>query len=119
MLDVDNRIAGLQHALTDNLSRSLACAVAKHRVLKWDSRLAEAEVDAVIQDLSAAAQGAEQPTSQQADVNVQELLLVANTMLPWSRLHADYELESTVLFVKQLYESDAGVHSTGELPEVA
>lgn len=118
MLDVDNRIAGLQCMLTSDLSKSLPGAIAKHRVMKWDSSLNEEQVAGVMCDLSVIKEG-EQPGSLPADVNVQQLLLVASTMLPWSCLHAYYQLESTLLFIKQIYESDSGVHSTGGLPEVA
>ena len=114
ILDVDNRMAGLQRILTSDLSKSLPITIAKHRVMKWDSSLDEGQVAGVMHDLSVS-KGGEQP----ADVDVQQLLLVASTMLPWSCLHAYYELESTVSFVKQIHETDSGVHSTGGLPEVA
>ena len=117
MLDVDNRIAGLQRILTSDLSKSLPTAIAKHQVMKWDSSLNEEQVAGVMHDLSVSKAG-EQPGSIPANVDVQQLLVVASTMLPWSCLHAYYELESTMLFVKQIHETDSGVHSTGGLPEV-
>ena len=118
MLDVDNRIGGLQRMLTNDLSKSLPSAIAKHRVMKWDSSLKEEQVAGVMCDLSVIKEG-EQPGSLPADVDVQQLLVVASTMLPWCCLHAYYELEGTLLFVKQILESDSGVHSSGGLPEVA
>lgn len=119
MLDVDSRIAGLQRLFTDDLSRSVSMGTAKHRVMQWDSSLDEAEVQGVVCDASVSQGDAEQPMGQQADVDVHQLLLAASTLLPWSRLHAFYELESTLLFVQQIHENDAGIHSTGGLPEVA
>ena len=120
MLDVDTRIASLQRILTSDGSQSLPSAVAKHRVMKWDSSLDESEVAGVMHDVSTRKQE-EQPgrIPGPADVDAQQLLLVASTMLPWCRLHAYYELESTLLFVKQIHETDSGLHSTGGLPEVA
>ena len=118
MLDVDNRMAGLQRILTSDLSKSLPSAIVKHRVMKWDSSLDEDKVAGVMRDLSVSKEG-DQPGSVPADVDVQQLLLVTSTILPWSRLHTYYELESTLLFVKQIHETDSGLHSTGGLPEVA
>lgn len=118
MLDVDNRIASLQRVLTSDLSQSLPSAVAKHRIMKWDSSLDEEQVAGVMHDVSISEQE-KRPGSVPADVDVQQLMLVASTMLPWCRLHAYYELESTLLFVKHIHETDSGLHSTGGLPEVA
>ena len=119
MLDVDSRIASLQRLFTNDSSKSVSMDTAQHRVMKWDGSLDEAEVQGVLSDASVSPEDAKQPLSQQSDVDVHQLLLVASTMLPWSRLHTFYELESTLLFVKQIHETDAGIHSTGELPEVA
>lgn len=113
MLDIDNRFASLQRILTSDMSGSLPASIAKHRVLKWDSSIKEAVVEGFMHDLLYSNDPAKQLNSSSADVDVKEL------MAPWLRLHGFYELESTLMFVKQLHESDIGIHSTGELPDVA
>lgn len=119
MLDVDNRFANLQRTLTSDLSASLPASIAKHRVLKWDSSITEAEVEGVMHDMMLSNSAANQLPSLSADVDVKALIAVVSTMTPWPRLHAFYELESTLMFVRQIHESDGGIHSAGELPEVA
>ncbi|KAA6423684.1 MAG: hypothetical protein FRX49_06255 [Trebouxia sp. A1-2] len=119
MLDIDNRFANLQRTLTSDLSASLPASIAKHRVLKWDSSITEAEVEGVMHDMLLSNNAANQLSSVSADVDVKALIAVVSTMTPWPRLHAFYELESTLLFVRQIHESDGGMHSAGELPEVA
>ena len=116
MLDVDNRFASLQRILTSDMSEGLPASIAKSRVLKWDSSISEMEVAGVMHDLLSSMDAASHSS---ADVDVHDLLLFASSMVPWLRLHAFYELESTLMFVRQIHESDAGLHSTGELPEVA
>jgi hypothetical protein len=119
MLDIDNRFANLQRTLTSDLSASLPASTAKHRVLKWDSSITEAEVEGVMHDVLLSNIAANQLPSLSADVDVKALIAVVSTMTSWPRLHAFYELESTLMFVRQIHESDGGIHSAGELPEVA
>ncbi|DBB06613.1 hypothetical protein WJX77_004467 [Trebouxia sp. C0004] len=119
MLDIDNRVASLQRTFNSDLSASLPVSIAKHRMLKWDSSITEAEVEGVIHDMLLSNDVANQLPSLSADVDVKALVAMVSTMTPWPRLHAFYGLESTLMFVRQLYESDGGIHSAGELPEVA
>ena len=122
MLDVDNRYASLQRMLTCDASGSLPASVAKHCVLKWNGSIGGAEVEGVMHDLmdgSDPAAGAQQLPRLSADVDIQRLLSVVRTTAPWLRLHPFYELDSTLQFVEQIHETDAGVPSRAELPEVA
>ena len=119
MLDIDNRFASLQRILTSDLSARLPASIAKHRLLKWDSSMNEVEVEGAMHDLLLSNDPTQQLPSLSAEVDVKDVLSVGSTMMPWLRLHAFYDLESTLMFVKQIHESDAGIHSTGELPEVA
>ena len=119
MLDVDNKFNRLQHALPSSQSGDIEPSVAKQRLLSWSPRLDEAELDGVLHDMSSSNDDTGQPGSLSAGVKVQELLMAASTMVPWMRLHAYCQLQSTLAFVKQMHESDTGHHSTGRLPEFA
>ena len=109
-----------QHFSTD-MSIKLSATVAKTQLLQWDHSLPEPEVEGAMQDLvtQCAALQKNQVSNLVEEVHLAELLTAARLHMPWLRLHMMYDFAGTLSFVRNLHESDFGVHSTGELPDIA
>lgn len=119
--DVDHRMASLQQQFPSEQSLKLSSMYVKTQLLQWDHRLPQSEVEGVVQDLVAECAAKERvPVSNPFDeLQVADLLTVVKLNVSWSRLQGVYDVAGTLEFVRNLHASDVGIHSTGELPEIA
>lgn len=119
--DVDRRINDLQQHFPAETSVRLSAVFMKSQLLQWDHSLHEAEVEGVVQDLASqcAARVSSPASSLVEEVQVADLLRLASLHLPWMRLPRMYDFAGTLEFVRNLHASDVGIHSAGELPEIA
>lgn len=119
--DVDTRITSLQQHFSADTTIRLSTTFAKSSLLQWDHSLHEPEVEGVMQDLAAqcAAKEKSRAASLVDEIQLADLLTAARLYTPWLRLHRMYDFAGTLDFVRNLHESDVGINSTGELPDIA
>lgn len=119
--NVDSRIASLQQQFSADASIKLSVSFVKSQLCQWDHSLPEPEIEGVIQDLAAqcAAREKGRVSIPVDEVQLADLLCAARLQLSWLRLHKMYDFAGTLSFVRNLHESDVGIHSTGELPDIA
>ena len=114
-------MTSLQQQFPSEQSLKLSSPYVKTQLLQWDHRLPQLEVEGLIQDLVAECGGKElAPVPSPFDeLQVSYLLTVVRLNVAWSRLQGVYDVAGTLDFVRNLHASDVGIHSTGELPEIA